>query len=156
MSVGDKIMTSRVPLNQRVQNNPPSISMQSLQHPSSLNGLKASQEKLKLSRMSVDDILEMASQRLQKPQSQKTLQAHTNSSSQSLQFTKLRIQPDAQPPPLGIIQQKLNSSFGNKSGIINGLINSARSIQNPSNANNSMIEQPVPNTQTPGPAISSH
>jgi hypothetical protein len=54
------------------------------------------------------------------------------------------------------MQQKLNSSFGNKSGIINGLINSARSIQNPSNANNSMIEQPVINTQTPGPAISSH
>jgi hypothetical protein len=60
-SMGDKIMISRVPINQRTQNTPPTISMQSLQHPSSLDGLKASQEKLKLSRMSVDDILQMAS-----------------------------------------------------------------------------------------------
>jgi hypothetical protein len=60
-SVGDKTMTSRVPINQRAQNTPTTISMQSLQHPSSLDGLKASQEKLKLSRMSVDDILQMAS-----------------------------------------------------------------------------------------------
>jgi len=60
-SVGHKNMTSRVPINQKAQNTPPTISMQSLQHPSSLDGLKASQEKLKLSRMSVDEILQMAS-----------------------------------------------------------------------------------------------